>query len=158
MKVNLKIASPKTKPYKVKGKDYTEAANFLINKPFSACYEANPSYKHKFNNEGQTNEITLTAKPTITMPQWPGASKLKGDEKKWWAAMMKALAKHEDGHHKIFDKDAKKFKKDTEAAGDFPKGETAGKMTTFFTSSQGNQNTYDSKTNHGEKEGVTLPV
>ncbi len=158
MKVNLKIPSPKTVNYTVNGKDYTEAANYLLNKPFAACYNANPTYSHKFNNNGNTHEITITAKPTITFPKWNGASKLKGDEKKYWTSMIRALAKHEAHHHKIFETDAKKFKKDTEAAGDFPKGETAGKMSTFFSDSQTNQDKYDTRTSHGEKEGVTLPV
>ena len=158
MKVILKISSPKTVNYKVKGKTYTEAANFLINKPFSACYEAHPSFKHKFDNAGNTNQITITAKPTITMPQWPGASKLKDDEKKHWAAMMKALAKHEKKHHKIFEDDAKKFKKSAEADGDIPKADVPAKMNTFFTDSQGNQDSFDHKTDHGKKEGVVLPI
>lgn len=158
MKVNLKISSPGTKPYKVKGKDYTEAANYLLSKPFAACYNANPDYSHKFNDDGNTHQITITARPTITIPQWAGASKLKGDEKKWWTSMMRALAKHEAKHHKIFETDAKKFKKATEAGGDFPKGETAGKMLALFTASQANQDKYDTSTRHGESEGVKLPV
>lgn len=158
MKVILKIASPKTINYKVKGKDYTEAAIFLLDKPFSACYEANPTFAFKKDKSGNTSQITITAKPTITMPQWAGASKLKGDEKKWWNSMLKALAKHEDGHHKIFADDTKKFQKATEADGDFPHKDTAGKMKTFFTESQGNQDKYDKSTRHGEKDGVTLPV
>lgn len=157
MKVNLKIPSPSTVAYKVKGKDYTEAANFLLSKPFTACYKANPNYSHK-HKDGNTHQISITAKPTITMPQWPGANKLKGDEKKCWNSMMRALAKHEAHHHKIFETDAKKFKKNTEAAGDFPKGEMASKMTEFFTASQTNQDKYDTSTKHGEKEGVKLPV
>ena len=158
MKVVLKIPSPGTAAYKVKGKDYSEAANYLINKPYSACYEANPAYSHKFNDAGNTHQITITAKPTITMPQWAGAVKLKGDEKKWWGSMMRALAKHEAKHHKIFETDARAFKKAAEAAGDFPKAETAGKMAAFFVGSQSNQDKYDKRTSHGEKEGVSLPV
>ena len=147
MKVVLKIASPSTSAYRVKGKDLKEAAEYMRSNP-------NFSYKHK---DGNTNQITITAKPTIAMPQWPGASKLKGNDKKAWNSMMRALAKHEAHHHKIFETDAKKFKKETEAAGDIPKGETAGKMTAFFTASQTNQDKYDTRTNHGEKEGVKLP-
>ena len=158
MKVNLKIPAPSTVAYKVKGKDLAEAANFMRSKPFAACYKANPKPSHKFNDDGMTHEISIAAKPTITMPQWAEARKLKGDDKKSWNSMLRALAKHEAHHHKIFETDAKKFKKDTEAVGDFPKGETAGKMTAFFTASQKNQDSYDARTNHGEKEGVKLPV
>ena len=72
MKIILKIPSPSTVSYKVKGKDYTEAANYMLSKPFNACYNANPNYSHKFK-DGNTHQITVTAKPTITMPQWSGA-------------------------------------------------------------------------------------
>jgi len=158
MKVNLNIARPKKNPYKVKGKDYTEAAKFLLSKPFAACYEPHPTYKQKFDDNGNANDISVTAKPTITIPEWSGAGKLKGDEKKWWTSMIKALTKHEANHHKIFEDEIKKFKKTTEAAGDFPKSETAGKMNALFTDIQKKQDSYDKKTSHGEKEGVTLPV
>lgn len=158
MKVILKIPAPKPIDYKVKGKTYTEAAEYLLSKPFAACYKSNPSFKQKFGDSGNTTQITLIAKPTITMPVWPGAGKLKGQEKKDWDSMIAALNKHEKKHHSIFETDAKKFKKDTEAEGDVPKGDVPAKMNAFFTKSQENQNKYDKKTNHGEKEGVVLPV
>jgi len=158
MKVNLKIPAPKTVPYTVKAKDYTEAANFLLDKPIAACYMPNPNYKFKKNDDGDTCEITITAKPTITIPKWSGASKLKGDEKKWWFSMLKALAKHEAKHHKIFEADAKKFKKENESAGDFPEGDTAGILFDFFTDSQTNQDKFDKSSKNGAREGVTLPV
>ncbi len=158
MKVLLKIAKPSKAAFVIKAKDYTEAANILASGPFAACYEANPTYPHKFNDEGQINEITIQAKPVITMPKWSGASKLKGDEKKHWEAMIKALAKHEAKHHAKWLADAKAFKKKAEAEGDFPKKEIHDRMRDFFTQAQATQTKYDSDSKNGQKEGVVLPV
>ncbi|MEP5728291.1 MAG: DUF922 domain-containing protein [Sulfitobacter sp.] len=157
MKVNLQIASPKTIFYPVKGKDYTEAATYLIEKPYSACYEANPTYKTKYS-DGTTTEITIKAKPTITLPKWNGASKLKGDEKKYWTSMMTALKKHEARHHKYFVDAAKKFKKSRESDGDVPNDDVAKVMNAFFTAGQAEQDAYDNRTDHGVSEGVVLPI
>lgn len=157
MKVTLSIKTPKTTNYAVKGKDYTEAAEYLLSKPFSACYDAHPDYDYDFDGDKVTS-ITVKAVPTITMPNWSGASKLKDDEKKWWNAMMKALDKHEKNHHDKWVKSAEDFKKAREKAGDFPKKDIAKTMNAFFAEAQKVQDKYDSQTNHGEKEGVTLPV
>ena len=75
-----------------------------------------------------------------------------------WSRIFHDAAAFSAAHHRIFEKDAKKLKRETEAAGDFPKGEAVGKVTAFLTTSQANQDKYDTKTNHGEKEGVTVPV
>ncbi|MEW9920886.1 DUF922 domain-containing protein [Marimonas sp. MJW-29] len=157
MKVTLRIPSPREIPYAVKGKTYDEARDFLLSKPFAACYKANPDYTEKHDNDGNTYEIIVTAKPTITIPTWNGASKLKGDEKKHWTAMLAALRKHEAKHHKIFEDDAKAFKKSMVKEDPFPKEDVGGKMYDLFSASQDKQDAYDKKTNHGEKEGVVLP-
>ena len=157
MKVTLKIPSPKEIPYPVKGKTYDEARDFLLSKPFAACYKANPSHTEKHDNDGNTYEIIISAKPTVTIPKWNGESKLKGDEKKNWVAMMTALRKHEAKHHKIFEDEAKTFKKAMAREDPFPKEEVDGRMYDFYSAGQDKQDAYDSKTNHGEKEGVVLP-
>ena len=72
-------------------------------------------------------------------------------------AMMTALRKHEAKHHKIFEDEAKAFKKAMAREDPFPKEEVDGRMYDFYSAGQDKQDAYDSKTNHGEKEGVVLP-
>lgn len=156
MNVTLNIANPKPADYKVKGKDITEAAAFMRSSPYAACYKANPTFDFDWDDVTCTG-LVITAAPTIAMPKWPGASKLKGQEKKDWQKMMTALKKHEDSHHKKWKKAAEDFKKAREKAGDFPKKDVAKTMKAFFTKAQGVMDKYDGSTNHGESEGVTLP-
>jgi len=157
MKVTVKIDKVKEVPFKVVAKTYEEAATFLEKRGSAACYEANPTYKFK-HSDGEITEITVHSKPTIAFPKWAQASKLKGEEKKHWDAMIKALHTHEDGHVKIFDTDAKAFKKEQEKAGGFPKGDIGRVMNEFFAACQKNQDAYDKRTNHGIKQGVVLPA
>lgn len=157
MKVTIKIERVKKIPYQVKAKSYDEVRSFFDRRGSAACYEANPTYKFSFDKDQKINSITIVSKPTIAWPKWPYSSKLKGEEKKNWDAMIKALAKHEDGHVAIFEADAKAFKAEREKMGGFPKGDIGKVMTAFFTKCQKNQNMYDAKTDHGGKEGVKLP-
>lgn len=158
MKVKLNIVKPRIVPYAVKGKTYEEAANYLASKPFAACYAANSQYTAKKDKSGNTVEIAVICKPSITMPNWPGAKKLKGEEKTCWDKMIVALKKHEQKHHTKYEADLKAFKKEFEAAGDFPFKETAQKMKAAFAKCQKTQDAYDSQTNNGISEGVDLPV
>jgi predicted secreted Zn-dependent protease len=157
MKVKLNIPkSPKEVPYAVKGKTIADAAEFIRKRDTAACYTPNPNYSFGFDGD-QCNALTITAAPTVKMPNWAGASKLKGQEKKDWDSMIAALKKHEATHHTKWEKAAKDFKKAREKEGDFPKSDVASVMSAFFTKAQKVMDSYDSKTNHGIKEGVTLP-
>ena len=157
MKVTLDIKKPKSANYVVKGKTIAEAAKFMRDKPYAACYKANPGYDFAKDKDGKVTSIKLKAAPTIAMPVWDGAKKLKDQEKKDWAAMMSALQKHEDNHHKKWEKAAKDWAKTAGKRDDITKDTVAGVMNDFFTKAQGVMDKYDGSTNHGEKEGVTLP-
>lgn len=157
MKVTIKIERVKEVPFQVRAKTYDEAQAFFDRRGSAACYEANPSYKFGFDDAKNVDSIAIVSKPTIAFPNWSLASKLKGQEKKNWDAMIKALRKHEDGHVAIFDADARAFKAAREKEGGFPKKEIDKVMAEFFGDSQKNQDKYDTRTGHGAKEGVELP-
>lgn len=157
MQVKIKIEKVKKNKFTVKAKTYDEARDFLINRGSAACYMANPTYNYAKNKDGQVTSITIISKPAFEWPDWPGASKLKGDEKKHWDKMIKALGTHENGHVKIFETDAKAFKKSREKDGDFPVDDVKGVMFDFFSESQKHQDAYDKKTKHGQTQGVVLP-
>lgn len=157
MKVSIKINSVKTNTYKVRAKTYDEARDVLANRDASGCYEANPTYSYGYDKSGEVDAITIVSKPAITMPSWSEASKLKGEEKKNWTAMIKALHAHEHEHAAIFERDARAFKAEREKAGGFPKGDIGKVMEAFFADSQKNQDAFDKKTDHGAKKGVALP-
>lgn len=157
MKVNLKIGKPKTINYTIKAKSYNDAHDELDKRTEWGEYKSNLKYAFQDMKDGTVTQITFTAKPTIEMPKWANASKLKGQEKKNWDAMIKALKRHEMGHHEIVLTDTKAFKKKREKLGNFPKSDFNKVITEFATAAKDNQVNYDRKNDHGAKEGVGLP-
>lgn len=158
MRVDLRIGNPKPgKPIKAKGKTYDEVAAFLENLSYIGCYDTNASYNYAKDDNLIVTSVTIIARPTIAMITWSGSSKLKGQEKKNWDAMIRALARHEAEHHKIFTNDAKAFKRNQNRVNDLHEDDLPEKMQTFFAESQKRQDAFDTRTGNGSKTGVVLP-
>lgn len=157
MKVTFKPSKPKAEFYILKAKTYDGVRAEFDRRTHSGCYHANPGHSYKTDADDVVISISMTCSPTIEMPNWPHAKKLKGKEKKNWDSMIKALKKHEAEHHTIYLKDTKVFKAKLKTAGNFPEADFATKMSEFYSSAQTHQEEFDVKTNHGGKTGVKLP-
>jgi len=157
MKVTLKYSKPASQKWTAKGKTMDDLLKNLNKHGWWGRYRAQPSYSYKEKN-GTVSGFTLKAKPIVIMPAWSDYSKATKDQKKSWDTMWKALKKHEDNHHVIFDTAAKAWKKAMDKAGDVDAKEAKSKWDAFIKDTQGKQDAYDKKTGHGEKEGVILKI
>jgi len=157
MEIKLSISSPTSKSFTVKGDTIEEVFNSLNKNGYWGRYRSNESQSSKFGDDRKTVvEIELSASPTITLPNWSGYGKATKEEKKSWDVMYKALDKHENNHHTIFEDAAKAWKKQMEKDGDVEKKVSDKAWAEFVKSVQKLQDGYDTKTKNGEKEGVVL--
>ena len=158
MKVTLKVPSPSSKPWTVKGADLKAVFDNLNKHGWWGRYRANESYKGKPDKSGNIVTVALSAKPVVHMLKWAGYGKAKPAEKKSWDAMWKALETHEKNHHKIFSDAAAAWKKALEAGGDLSKSDMAAAWKKFTTDTQKQQDDYDKRSKHGANEGVILVI
>ncbi|MFQ5622090.1 MAG: DUF922 domain-containing protein [Paracoccaceae bacterium] len=155
MKVNLKIPGPSNKTWTVKGANLEEVFKALKAHGWWGRYRSNESAK--FTGKAKKfDTVNLSAKPVITMPKWANYGKAAKDEKKSWDDMWKALKKHEDQHHTIFQTAAKEWKASTEKGGDLEPKEMDKAWKAFLADSQKRQDDFDKRTGHGKKTGVVL--
>jgi predicted secreted Zn-dependent protease len=103
-------------------------------------------------------EVTLTVGYTITLPAWSKASSLGKKGKAAWDAMMAALKKHEDTHADIFEDQVNKFGAAITSQTDLTNRKLSDLFKNFPAAVKSAQDGYDSRTAHGEKEGVFLPA
>ena len=157
MDVVLKIPKPANKTWNVKGKTVQELLDNIERHGWAGLYLANPSYAYKQPKDIVT-QFTLKTKPLITTPKWSDYSKATKDEKKSWDKAMQGLKKHENNHHEIFCKEAKLWKAKMKKMGDLDKGDMESEWGTFMKLVQGKQDTYDTKTQNGVKEGARMTV
>jgi predicted secreted Zn-dependent protease len=90
------------KTYPVAGKTLSEALA-VIEAYQSQTGEAgktdwNPKLKYDLDDDGNLKSATVTVNLTVTMPSWPGASKLSPTAKAEWDRCWSALSAHEDRH------------------------------------------------------------
>lgn len=155
MKVTLKIPKPTSKTWTVKGKTSDELYKNMVKHKWWGRYLSNPNYGYK-DKAGIVSELIFKPKPVIYMPVWSDYSKASKADKKLWDDMYKALKKHEENHHTILLSEAASWKKAMDKLGDVDKEKMETEWVKFNKATQAKQQSYDTKTHHGEKEGVSL--
>lgn len=154
MKVTLSYSAPSNKTWNVKGADAESLFKNLEKNGFWGRYRSNSS--GSWSGKGKKiDSVKITGKPVILMPSWTEYSKIK-DGQASWDKMWKALKKHEDNHHKIFDEAAKAFKKELEKGGDLDPKDMTKAWDKWLKDTQKKQDDYDKKSKHGQNEGVIL--
>jgi hypothetical protein len=114
-----------------------------------------PTYSVTTDDSGQVTGATVEVQITVTMPNWPGAAKLKPADKAKWDKFVQALEAHEQGHvdlvkDKLKDLGSKllgKSKDDADAT-----------FQSALTDLQTASDDYDTKTDHGRNTGCTIDV
>ena len=182
--VKAKISKPSSKSgIKVKGTTLDEIRADLNRYKHWGEYDAKADATYKKNGDKMIVEVTITAKPEIEMPVWKGYSKAPKDAKDAWDAMYAKLQKHETNHHnlslevfakfameietknaeiekinKALEKESDEKKRQAILKGFEPMTETVMKARLVQLSSdlQGAQDEYDTKSDHGKKEGVKI--
>ena len=184
IKIKSNIAKPSQKTgIKVKAADLDALRDALSRFKHWGEYDAGADAGYKNKSDKQIVEVTLTAKPVIQMPVWQGYSKASKDDKKAWDDMYAKLAKHEMNHHylslevyaKFFmeidvkNSEIEALNKKLEKESDEKKRDALMKKYTPMTVAlmktrlaqlskdlQAAQDIYDTKSDHGKKEGVKL--
>ena len=149
--------------YSVAGKTYDEMFAFFQKKNSSGEEWAKfshekPSLSFKPTNKDPITEVTLKVGYTITMPNWPGLNGASKKGKDAWNKMIKALEKHEDHHRAILEEQSDAFGKLVSKENDLTQKKLAQLFKDFPKDVKKAQDDYDTKTAHGEKEGVFLPA
>ena len=149
------IPKPKDVSYSVSGKTIEAVFKALNKRSFWGRYRSNASYSASFQLDGHVKEFKLTSKPVVTMPKWKEYSKGNKGQKGSWDTMWKKLYAHENNHHKIFT-DCVAALETSLASENVLKADLKSFWETETKEWQKKQDAYDSKTDHGVKEGVEL--
>ncbi|HEU0221346.1 MAG TPA: DUF922 domain-containing protein [Paracoccaceae bacterium] len=157
MKVTLSIPRPSNKSYTVSGKSIREVFDALQKHGWWGRYRSNEGMSYS-GKSSTVDTIKVSASPVIFMPSWTGYSKASKAEQQSWDKMYKALKKHEENHHEIFLSSADDWKKEMEKNGNLSEKDTKAAWSDFTKATQKKQDAYDTKTDHGQKEGVILDL
>ena len=156
MRVNLGYSSPANRTYRIRGATLEDAFNALVAHGWWGRYRSNWSWRAR--GRGTITQISIKAKPVITMPIWAEKRRATRAEIKEWDRMHAVLLRHEQNHHTIFDDAARALKTELENGGDLEEREVSTRMERFTNETQKAQNRYDSRTRHGQSEGVNLTI
>jgi predicted secreted Zn-dependent protease len=121
-------------------------------------FEGNLKYDSVGDSKGNCTSVKITASYNITMPAWKELSqqpKVCQDE---WNRMWKALRAHEDGHLDVFQKGLDALVKELTALKSGTHDDVDKIFNKALKSIQAGHNAYDSKTSHGQTEGVKLDI
>jgi hypothetical protein len=102
--------------------------------------------------------VTLKIGYTIFMPTWAKRNAATKKEQAAWDAMLGVLAKHEDSHRIIMEKQISAFQSAVEAETDLSNKKLGELVKQFTKDLEAAQDDYDTKSGHGVKEGVFLPA
>ena len=92
------IGAPVRKSYAVTGTTLADAAAVIEAREEAGLTEWKPKLAFNKDDQGMVTSATVTVTLTVTMPNWPGATKLSKPAKAEWDRAYGALAKHEQGH------------------------------------------------------------
>jgi predicted secreted Zn-dependent protease len=149
--------------YSVSGSTYEDAFKFFSKmnaskKEWATFHHETPQIGLVPDKTEPITEVTLKLGYVITMPSWSKASALGPKRKAAWDKMMTALAKHEENHRLIFLEEGAKFGEKVTAKTDLTRATLKPMFAQFSKDVKTAQDLYDSKTSHGETEGVFLPA
>lgn len=118
------------------------------------------SFPYKWMGNAQ-NVSSVTIAPTfkITMPTWSAYKDQPQTCKDTWDSMWVALRKHEEGHRKLFEQAMTNLISRLETSETtMSVRDVADLMDKASSDLQGEQDNYDTKTEHGASQGVELLI
>ena len=148
-------ATPRAATYLVTAKTLKEAATKILARKEAAETTWAPTYTTAHDSSGTVTKVTIDAHITVTMPNWPGATALKGADKTRWDTFITALKKHEDGHVAL-------AQKKLQEVGATMLGQSEADAATTFkqviSDLQQDSDAYDAANDHGRNEGVVIDI
>lgn len=157
MRVTLGYSNRSNRNYRVRGATLQDVFDVLHARDFWGRYRSNSNWRSR-GRDGVMTQLTIRAKPEITMPVWADKRRATRPEIKEWDRMHGILLRHERNHHKIFDDACKALKSELESGEDPDERTLQRRMDRFFRDTQGAQDSYDRRTRHGQTEGVRLTM
>jgi predicted secreted Zn-dependent protease len=160
VKVDIKVNNPKVTRFKVAGKTLKEAKKNLDSRDEWGLYDAtqNPNSSAKTDGDGNVTSVTMAINPVIQLPEWSGYSSATKEQKASWDTMVKALEAHERKHHDIQVDCASDLEKEIKKAKTLDANDLKKIISDQQNACQKKQDAYDSRSGHGEKEGVELDL
>jgi predicted secreted Zn-dependent protease len=160
VKVDIKVSAPKITKFTVSGKTLKDAQKSLDAREEWGLYDAtrNPKQSANTDKDGNVASVTMVVNPVIELPQWSGYSSATKEQKASWDKMVKALEAHERKHHSIQVACAADLEKQIKGAKNLD-GNALNKLISDQQSAcQKKQDSYDTSSGHGAKEGVELDL
>jgi predicted secreted Zn-dependent protease len=148
------IDEPQRETYDVDAETLEDFEKAISKRKEAGDTDWTPVYNYD-QEDGKVTNVTVTVTIKVTMPNWPGAAKLKGKAKAEWDRFYKALEAHEQGHVKIAQEQFKGLaekmlgKKEADAKKEFEKAKKAAKDAS---------DKYDKSNDHGRKQGTIIDV
>jgi predicted secreted Zn-dependent protease len=160
IKVDIKVNDPKVSKFKVAGKTLREAQKNLDSRDEWGVYDATQNFKSSAQTDGDGNvtSVTIVLNPIIQLPEWSGYSSATKEQKASWDKMVKALGAHERKHHDIQVDCANDLSKEIKKAKTLHADDLNKIISDQQKACQKKQDDYDSRSGHGEKEGVELDL
>ena len=160
VKLDFKISEPKVTKYKVTGTTLKEVLKQLNKRDEWGTYDSTQNQKSdaKADGDGNVLSVTLSFSPEIELPEWSGYGKATKEQKKSWDNMMAKLTKHEKNHQDIQKGALEDFKKKLKSAKTLDKDTLKDMIKDFKEDTQKQQDSYDTSSGHGAKEGVELDL
>ena len=160
VKIDIKVNNPKLTKFKVAGKTLKDVLKSLNAREEWGLYDATQNQKNKAqtDSDGNVTSVTMTLNPVIELPDWSGYSSATKEQKASWDKMVKLLEKHERNHHDIQVDCASDLEKEIKKAKTLKASDLNKIISDQQKDCQKKQDAYDSRTGHGEKEGVELDL
>ena len=160
VKVDIKVNNPKVTKFKVAGKTLSEAKKNLNSRDEWGLYDATQNGKSsaKTDKDGNVTSVTIVISPIIQLPEWSGYNSATKEQKASWDTMVKALEAHERKHHDIQVDCASDLEKEIKKAKALDADDLNKIISDQQKACQKKQDAYDSRSGHGEKEGVELDL
>jgi predicted secreted Zn-dependent protease len=160
VKLNITINKPKVSTFRISGKTLREAMKALDARDEWGLYDgtANSKSSAKVDADGNIVSVTMEMGPEIQMPVWSGYSSATKEQKASWDRMYKALLAHENKHHDIQTDCVEDLKKAIKDAKTLDAKSLKKLIEDSQKACQKEQDSYDSRSGHGAKEGVELDL
>jgi predicted secreted Zn-dependent protease len=149
------VTRPHYDPYDVTGETLEEISTQLDPEEWGSCAT---HYTYTYSaTEGQTDRVNVTVTRTIRLPRWRGAGYRRASQaaRQEWQRMLQALRRHENHHAEIGQSWGTTIREGLLNQDETTLDDT---MTRLEGDAQKAQDDYDTETDHGQNEGVTLDL
>lgn len=158
MDVELDIRRLRSRAYRVRGASLELVAGALSDRECWGRFNANPTFSLRPARSGDAiDRIMLTLAPSIQMPNWVDRRTAPPAEQQEWDRMYAALERHENAHVSVMRDKAERFRDQVpDISMPMTEAEVRRMLEDFFNDMQRTQDTFDSRSQNGRREGVEL--